>query len=63
MDLGYPKNCKRSVRRIMSAVGMSEETAYSMILMTAALMDLHPDDPQVVDLVLEDCGIYPKEIA
>lgn len=65
MDLGryYPTNCKKSIRRLVSAVGMSEETAYSMILMTAALMDLKPEDPEVVDLVLEDCGIFPDKIA
>ena len=63
MDLGYPNNCKRSVRRLISAVGMSEEIAYSMILMTAALMDLHPEDPEVVDIVLADCGIFPDKIA
>ena len=42
---------------------VSEETAYSMILMTAALMDLRPDDDQVVDMILEDCGIFPETAA
>lgn len=65
MDIGipHPQECKKSVRRLMSATGMTTDTAYSMILMTAALMDLRTDDPQVVDIVLADCGIYPEKIS
>lgn len=59
----YPKECRKSIKRLVSAVGMSAETAYAMMLMNAALMDLHPEDEQVVDMILEDCGIFPKEIA
>lgn len=59
----YPKECRKSIRRLVSATGMSKETAYSMLLMTAALMDLRPEDERTVDYVLEDCGIFPKQIA
>lgn len=59
----YPKNCRKQIKRLISAVGMSVETAYAMMLMTAALMDLRPEDDQVVDIILEDCGIFPKQIA
>ena len=52
----YTEARRRMTRRIMNKVPVSEETAYSMILMTAALMDLRPDDDQVVDMILEDCG-------
>lgn len=64
MDMGtYPKVCRKNIKRLVSATGMSVETAYAMILMTAALMDLPSDDPYVVDMVLEDCGIFPEQIA
>lgn len=60
MDLGIyvPKACKKSIRILSTVTGMAEDTAYSMLLMTAALMDLHPEDEQVLDMVLDDCGIY-----
>ena len=44
--LSYPKICRKNIRRIESAVGASPETAYAMMLMTALLMDLHPEDEQ-----------------
>ena len=53
----YPKKCRRNLRVLMSEVGMSVEIAYAMMLMTALLMDLHPEDDEVVDMILEDCGI------
>lgn len=55
----YPKKCRPSIRRIMNAVGVAPETAYAMMLMTATLMDLRPEDERVVDMILEDCGISP----
>lgn len=65
MDLGIyvPKECKKSIRILTSVIGMAEDVAYSMLLMTAALMDLHPEDEQVLDMVLEDCGIYQKGVS
>ena len=57
--LSYPKICRKNIRRIESAVGASPETAYAMMLMTALLMDLHPEDEQVADIILEDCGLSP----
>ena len=64
MDIAimYPKECRRSIKRIVSATGMSVETAYAMMLMDAALMDLRPEDEKVVEMILEDCGIFPKAI-
>lgn len=59
----YPQSCRKNIKRLISAVGMSAETAYSMMLMNAALMDLHPDDPRVADYVLADCGIFPEQIS
>ena len=59
----YPKRCRRSIRRLMDEIGVSVETAYAMMLMTATLMDLHPEDDKVVHLILQDCGIEDSEIA
>ena len=53
----YPKNCRRSIHRIMDEVGAGPETAYAMMLMTAALMDLHPEDEKVLNIILQDCGV------
>jgi len=56
----YPAKCRKSIRRLVNNVGMSIETAYAMMLMTALLMDLRPEDEQVADMILEDCGISPE---
>ena len=58
-----PKKRRDAVRLIADETGMSTDTAHSMILMTAALMDLHPDDERVVQMILADCGIEDGEIA
>ena len=62
MDM-YPKRYLGTVRRLTKEIGVSADTAYSMILMTAALMDLQPDDPAVAEMILADCGIYPEKRA
>ena len=59
----YPKKCRKGITRLVSEIGMSVETAYAMMLMTAALMDLHPEDDEVVHMILQDCGIEDSEIA
>ena len=59
----YPKNCRQSIRRIVNEVGASVETAYAMMLTTAALMDLRPEDGEVLHIILSDCGIEDEEIA
>lgn len=50
------EKCRKSVQRISEAVRTDEETAYAMVLMTALLMDLRPDDDEVLEMVLKDCG-------
>lgn len=58
----YPKEHRKAIKRLMSAVGMSVETAYAMMVMTAALMDMDPADDRVIDMILSDCGIFPEKI-
>lgn len=59
----YPKRYRKSIETLVENVGMSIETAYAMMLMTAALMDLQPDDEQVVHMILQDCGIEDGDVA
>jgi len=59
----YPKICRKNIRRIKHLTGISEETIYAMMLMTAALMDMRPEDDNVADMILEDCGIFPQTVA
>ena len=56
----FPRRYKKNVDRICSAIGTSPDTAYAMMLLTATLMDLRPDDESVVDMILSDCGISPE---
>ena len=56
----FPKRCRESIRRITNETGIPIETAYAMMLMTATLMDLKPEDEQVVDIILADCGVTIK---
>ena len=37
--------------------------AYAMMVMTAALMDLRPEDERVVHIILQDCGIEDGDAA
>ena len=55
--MGYPKACRKTIFRLMDEIGVDSETAYRMILTTAAMMDLHPDDEKIEHIILEDCGV------
>lgn len=57
----YPKACRKSIQSIVRTTGVSVETAYAMMLLTAALMDLSPDDVRVLSMVLEDCGVEEEK--
>ena len=51
----YPEPCRKNIDEITGNVKTDEETAYAMILLTAALMDLCPADPKVAEIILDDC--------
>jgi len=57
----FPRRCRSNIRRLTGEIGVNEESAYNMILMTAALMDLRPEDDQVAHIILQDCGIEDSE--
>ena len=52
---GYPKSCQKNMRTILKEVVADPQTVYAMMLMTASLMDLDPADPEVAEMILEDC--------
>ena len=51
----YPEPCMKNIDKIICNVKTDEETAYTMILLTATLMDLCPGDPKVAEIILDDC--------
>lgn len=59
----YPKQCRKNIHTIVNEIGASEETAYAMMLMTATLMDLNPEDEEVARIILQDCGVEDGDIA
>lgn len=59
---GYPKACRKTISRLIEEIGVDSETAYRMILMTAALMDLKPEDEKVLALILQDCGLEDVDL-
>ena len=52
-----PERCEQAVRKITGALRVSEETAYTMLLTIAALMDMRPEEETVANMILKDCGI------
>ena len=56
-ELQYPAKCRKNIRRLMQMLCTDAETAYAMMLMTAMMMDLSTDDPEVVDMILTDCNV------
>ena len=53
----YPGRCSRHIRLLMDRLCPDAGTAYKMMLMTAALMDIHPEDKEVVEMILSDCHL------
>ena len=53
----FPRRYMKSIRKLCRILSTDEETAFSMMLMTATLMDLNPEDDKVVDMILKDCGV------
>lgn len=53
----YPARCRKGIEILRNEIGVDEDVAWKMMLMTATLMDLRPEDDAVVDIILADCGI------
>ena len=56
----FPNRYQGNIRRLMDRLQVDEETAMAMLLMTATLMDLYPEDSRVADTVLQNCGGYDE---
>jgi len=59
----YPRHCRKNIRRLVTEIGVPPETAYAMMLMTATLMDLKPEDDKVFHMILQDCCVEDVDIA
>jgi hypothetical protein len=57
MEDRYPKLYRKNIRILKDRLCTDADTAYRMMLMTAMLMDLRPEDDQVVDYILTDCDL------
>ena len=53
----FPIRCRKNIRRLMNRLSTDAGTSYRMMLMTAALMDLNPEDRKVADMILTDCRV------
>ena len=53
----YPVSSRKNIHKLSSMLSTDYQTAYAMMLLTAALMDLQPNDSKVVDMILTDCHV------
>ena len=53
----YPAGCRRNIKKLSYLLCTDYQTAYAMMLLTATLMDLHPNDQKVIDMILTDCKV------
>ena len=53
----FPVRYRKNIGRLVEMLSTDAETAFSMMVMTATLMDLRPDDDEVVEMILMDCDM------
>lgn len=53
----FPKRYSKNIKRLMDMLTTDAETAFAMMVMTATLMDMNPDDEEVVEMILTDCNV------
>ena len=51
-----PERCEPNAKRLVRRMGVNEDEAYAMMLLTAVLMDLDPNDDAVIEMILRDSG-------
>lgn len=54
-------SCRKFVSLLASLLGVGEETAYTMMLFTAALTDLSPDDEEVFRILLRNSAVLQED--
>lgn len=58
VDLSYyPVRCRKNIRKLSMMLSADPDIVFSMMKMTALLMDLDLDDDMIVSTILLDCGI------
>ena len=53
----YPGKCHKNIKRLCTVLCTDAETSYAMMLLTATLSYLNPEDPMVVGMILDDCNV------
>ena len=53
----YPLSCRNGIKTLMRMLSSDAETVFSMMRMTASIMDLDISDKKVINAILMDCGI------
>ena len=54
---GYPLHCRKNIRKLTAMLNTDPETAYAMMILTAVLTDLSPDDDRIIEMILMDCNV------
>ena len=57
----YESSCRKLISLLSSILNVDADAAYTMMLFTAALYDLPPDDEEVVRIILNDCEPVTEE--
>lgn len=52
----YPEACRSAIKKAAKILKTDYDNAYFAILLEAVLMDLNPQDPEILDLIQEGCG-------
>lgn len=51
----FPEQYRPNIRTVMDAIDTDAETTMTVMLMTAALLGLKPEDPKLAEIILDDC--------
>ena len=58
----YDDSCRCGIDKLMETFGTNMETAYAMMCLEAALYGLHPGDPRVLDMLMNDLSRSTTEL-
>lgn len=61
----YSEKSRQMATRLAERIGTNDEKAYTMMLMTAILMDLCPDDDEIENKVIrewESCASQTRHV-
>lgn len=52
----FPKQYRKNIQKLTSLLHTDAETAFAMMLMTAVMTDLNPEEERVAEIILSDCS-------